>query len=56
MWFDRAERHIGSCRGTTSLRAVLEHRRLCNLYLDSDYVNALERIDPVICAASKSYE
>jgi len=48
MWFDRAERHIGSCRGTMLLRAVLQHRRLCNLYLDSDYVTALEQIDPVI--------
>ncbi len=48
MWFDRVERHIDSCAGTTLLRAHLDHRRVSNLYLDNDYVNALERIDPVI--------
>jgi tetratricopeptide (TPR) repeat protein len=48
MWFDRVHEHIGACDGIAPLLAMLEHRRLMDMYLTNASRAALSRIDPLI--------
>lgn len=45
MWFARIGSHLGACRGSGPLAAILEHRRITKLYLENDYSTALSCID-----------